>query len=84
MKRTVDMKEVASVLDSTSVAEYNVAIARKEDLWEVKRSIDEKIYFLFLIGLVTNEERLKLLDWSSQVYKQKSKTEEDFNLSVDF
>lgn len=84
MKRTVDMKEVASVLDSTAVAEYNVAIARKEDLWEVKRSIDEKIYFLFLIGLVTNEERLKLLDWSSQVYKQKSKTEEDFNLSVDF
>ena len=59
MKRTVEIKQVAGVLDSIAEAEYNVALARNEDLWDVKRGIDERIYFLFLIGLVTDEERLK-------------------------
>lgn len=80
MKRTVEIKQVAGVLDSIAEAEYNVALARNEDLWDVKRGIDERIYFLFLIGLVTDEERLKMLDWSSNLYKQKSKPEEDFDV----
>ena len=80
MKRTVEIKQVAGVLDSIAEAEYNVALARNEDLWDVKRGIDERIYFLFLIGLVTDEERLKMLDWSSNLYSKKSKPEEDFDV----
>lgn len=82
MKRTVEMKNVASVLDGLAEAEYRVALARNEDLWDTKRLTDERVYFLYLIGLIDNDERLKMLERSEGLYKEKKKVQ-DFDDSFD-
>jgi hypothetical protein len=85
MKRTVDMKEVASVLDGLAEVEYRVALARNEDLWETKRATDDRIYFLYLIGLIDNDERTKMLDRSEGLYKEKKKIQDiDESFDVGF
>ena len=85
MKREVEMKEVASVLDGLAEVEYRVALARNEDLWETKRATDDRSYFLYLIGLIDNDERTKMLDRSEGLYKEKKKIQDiDESFDVGF
>jgi hypothetical protein len=85
MKREVEMKDVASVLDGLAEVEYRVALARNEDLWETKRATDDRIYFLYLIGLIDNDERTKMLDRSEGLYKDKKKIQDiDESFDVGF
>ena len=80
MKRVVDMKDVASVLDSIAEIEYNLAIESDRDLFEVQLEINERIMFLYLIGLVNGKEREKMLQWSEDLCKKNLVKKEEYKL----
>ena len=71
MQRLVDLETVGAVLDNVMETAYEVAIDRKESLWEVKRDIDEKISFLRLIGVINEKEKEEMLDLSENTYREK-------------
>ena len=76
MNREIDLEKVGMVLDNTAKAEYEVAIKRNEDLWYTKRGLDEKILFLHCIGVVSEREKKKMLEWSEdqfELYTRKKK-----------
>lgn len=70
MKRVVDMKDVASVLDSVAEIEYKLALESNRDLFDVQLEINERIMFLYLIGLVSGKEREKMFRWSEELCKK--------------
>lgn len=85
MKRVVEMKDVASVLDSLAEIEYKLALESNRDLFEVQLEINERIMFLYLIGLVSSQEREKMFRWSEDVCKKNlAKKEEAELLDVGF
>lgn len=71
MQRLVDLETVGAVLDNLMETAYEVAIDRKESLWEVKRDIDEKISFLRVIGVINDKEQDEMLDLSEKTYEEK-------------
>ena len=71
MQRLVDLETVGAVLDNLMETAYEVAIDRKESLWEVKRDIDEKISFLRVIGVINDKEQDEMLDLSEKTYEER-------------
>lgn len=71
MQRLVDLETVGEVLDNLMESSYEVAIDRKESLWEVKRDIDERIIFLRTIGVINDKEQDEMLDLSEKTYEEK-------------
>jgi len=80
MQRLVDLETVGAVLDNVMETAYEVAIDRKESLWEVKRDIDEKITFLRLIGVINEKEKEEMLDLSENTYREKKNLIEEKDL----
>lgn len=80
MQRLVDLEVVGAVLDNLMETSYEVAIDRKESLWEVKRDIDEKIDFLRTIGVINDKEKEEMLDLSEATYKEKKDLVEEKDL----
>ena len=80
MQRLVDLETVGAVLDNLMETAYEVAIDRKESLWEVKRDIDEKISFLRMIGVINEKEKEEMLDLSENTYREKKNLIEEKDL----
>ena len=56
MERVIDVDNALAYLKNEMEVGFSVAITRNESLWEAKRSINDKLYFLNLIGVITKEE----------------------------
>ena len=77
MQRLVDLDTVGMALDNYTNAEYEVAIDRHENLWEVKAHCDERINFLYAIGVVNEKERKVMLEESEKIYNKFMAISED-------
>ena len=82
--KIIDEKVSLQVIKNELEASLAVAIARNENLWEAKRAIQDKLFFLNVIGVITNEE-WKEEDEKIEAYYRKKKNEcWDMELDVGF
>ena len=54
--RQVDEEMAIKAVQNETEINFRVALHRNESLWEVKRGLLDKLYFLRAIGLLTKEE----------------------------
>lgn len=74
MERVINVDNALAYLKNEMEVGFSVAITRNESLWEAKRSINDKLYFLNLIGAITKEE-LKEKEEELDLYYKKKKRE---------
>lgn len=68
MDRIIDLERVGMVMDNLSEVEYSVAKKNNEDLWNVYRSMRDRILFLENCGIVSEKEREGMLKWAENEY----------------
>lgn len=73
MERVIDVDNALAYLKNEMEVGFSVAITRNESLWEAKRSINDKLYFLNLIGVITKEELNEKEKELDLFYKKKKK-----------
>lgn len=71
--REVDEKVALQVVEDEMKAYFSVAIRRNENLWAVKREIEDKLYFLNLIGVITAKELEEEKKKVERYYRKKNK-----------
>lgn len=72
--KIIDETVALQVLKNEMEASFSVAISRGENLWETKRAIQDKLFFLEIIGVITKEE-WKEEDEKIEEYYRKKKRE---------
>lgn len=71
--REIDETVALQVVEDQMKAYFDVAIRRKENLWSVKREIEDKLFLLQLIGVITKEEFEEENKKVTRYYQKKSK-----------
>ena len=71
--RQIDEKVALQVVEDEMKAVFSVAIRRNENLWTAKREIEDKLYFLNLIGVITKDELAEEKEKVERYYRKKSK-----------
>ena len=54
--REIDEDMALKALQNEMEINFQVALKRNESLWEIKRGLIDKLYFLKVIGVITKEE----------------------------
>ena len=73
MERVINVDNALAYLKNEMEVGFSVAITRNESLWEAKRSINDKLYLLNLIGVITKEELKEKEEELDLYYKKKKK-----------
>ena len=71
--REIDEKVALQVVEDEMKASFSVAIRRNENLWSVKRELEDKLFFLNLIGVITKEELEEEKKKVERYYRKKNK-----------
>ena len=71
--RQIDEKQALQIVEDEMKAYFAVAIRRNESLWTAKREIEDKLYFLNLIGVINAKELEEEKQKVERYYRKKSK-----------
>lgn len=71
--REIDENVALQVVEDQMKAYFDVAIRRNENLWSVKREIEDKLLLLNLIGVITKDEFEEQKQKVERYYRKKSK-----------
>lgn len=82
--KIIDETVALQVLKNEMEAHFAVAISRNENLWETKRAIQDKLFFLYVIGVITKEEWNEQDDEIEKYYRKKSAECWDAEIDVGF
>ena len=82
--RQIDEKVALQVVEDEMKAVFSVAIRRNENLWTAKREIEDKLYFLNLIGVITKDELAEEKEKVERYYRKKSKKWVDLDVGFQY
>lgn len=85
--REIDETVVKQALQNEIEVYFEVAIKRKENLWSVKRDLEDKANFLFVAGILTKQETDEQKEKISRQYRKsvaRQKQAEFCDLDVGF
>lgn len=85
--REIDETLVIQALHNEIEVYFEVGVKRKENLWEVKKDLEDKVNFLFVAGVLTKQESDTQKEKIAQYYRKsvaKQKQKEFCDLDVGF
>jgi len=85
--REIDETVAIQALHNEIEVYFEVAVKRKENLWNVKRELEDKANFLFVAGVLTKQEKDEQKEKINHYYRKsvaKQKQTEFCDLDVGF